>query len=108
LAYSRILNDQEVIVVANTSTQATWKGEVIVDLALNPVGANYTPIFSNKALNPSSGAGGLASGTVVEKAAGQVEVHEISGAITRGPARAVPVTLEKMEMQILSKMVSKP
>jgi glycosidase len=108
LAFSRILNDQEVIVVVNTSTQVSWKGEVIVDLALNPVGANYIPIFSNKTLNPSSGGGGLASGTVAEKVAGQVEVHEISGAITRGPARSVPVALEKMEMQILRKMVSKP
>jgi len=34
LAFSRILNDLEVIVVTNTNTQAGWTGEVIVDLAL--------------------------------------------------------------------------
>jgi hypothetical protein len=104
LAFSRILNDQEVIVVANTNTRAGWTGEVIVDLALNPVGSNYIPIFTNKTLSESGEEGGAAPGPVVEKPAGRVEIHEISGAVMRGPARAFRVTLEKMEMQILVKM----
>ncbi len=101
LAFSRILNDQEVVVVANTNTQNGWEGEVIIDLALNPVGASYIPIFSNKTLSPDGAQGGAAPGTVMEKRAGRVEIHDVSGAVTQGPARALPVTLEKMEIQIL-------
>lgn len=104
LAFSRILNDQEVIVVANTNTRAGWTGEVIVDLALNPVASSYIPVFSNKTLSQSGEAGGAAPGPVIEKPAGRVEIHEINGAVTRGPARALRVTLEKMEMQVLAKI----
>ena len=98
LAFSRILNNQEVVVLANTNTQSGWTGEVIVDLALNPVGSCYQSIFTNQ----TGMTGGLAPGPVVDKPAGQVEIHEISGAITRGPARALPVTLNPMEIQILA------
>jgi hypothetical protein len=104
LAFSRILNDQEVIVIANTNTTAGWTGEVVVDVALNAVGSSYIPVFSNKTLSQSGETGGMAPGPVAEKAAGRVEIHETSGAVTRGPARALPVTLAKMEMQILVKI----
>lgn len=95
LAFSRILNDQELVVVANANPQSGWAGEVIVDASLNAVGANYEVLFTNAA------AGGTAPGPVVEKAVGNVEIHEINGAVTRGPARSLRVTLEKMELQIL-------
>ena len=36
LAFSRILNDQEVVVVANTDSPPRWRGEVIVDYAAQP------------------------------------------------------------------------
>ncbi len=98
LAFSRILNDQEVLVVANTNTQAGWTGEVLVDLALNPADSLYQPIFTNKAGDE----GGAAPGPVRHKPAGQVEIHEISGAVTQGPARVLPVTLSPMEIQILT------
>jgi len=104
LAFSRILNDQEVIVVANTNTTAGWTGEVVVDLALNAVGSSYLPVFSNETLSQSGETGGIAPGPVTEKAAGRVKIREISGAVTRGPARALAVTLAKMEMQILVKI----
>lgn len=101
LAFSRILNNQELIVVANTHTQAGWTGEVIVDLALNPAGSTYEVLFSNKTLSPSGDPGGVAPGQVVNKPGGQVEIHEVNGAVTTGPARALQVTLQPMELQIL-------
>jgi glycosidase len=104
LAFSRILNDQEVIIVANTNTQAGWTGEVIVDRALNPAGSSYRIVFTNKTPSPGGEDGAVAPDRVVEKPAGQVEIQEISAAVARGPARALRVTLEKMEMQILVKM----
>jgi glycosidase len=100
LAFSRILNDQEVVVVANTSTRASWSGEVIVDVSLNAPGATYAPAFSNIAIRNHQ-LGGAAPGPVLAKQSGGVEIHEISGAVTHGPARAMRVNLEPMEVQVL-------
>jgi glycosidase len=103
LAFSRILNNQELVVVANTQTQAGWTGEVIVDLALNPAGSTYQVLFTNKAFSPGDDQGGIAPQPVAEKRQGEVEIYEIGGAVTRGPARALRVTLQPMEIQILGK-----
>lgn len=103
LAFSRILNDQELIVVANTNIQAGWTGEVIVDLALNPVGSTYEVLFTNKTAGQNDNPGGHAPGPAIEKAAGQVQIYEINGTVMQGPARAIRVTLQPMEIQILRK-----
>jgi glycosidase len=95
LAFSRILNDQEVVVVANTNAGAGWRGEVIVDYALNPDGATYDVLYRN---NTDAVA---AAPAVASKAVGSVEIHEADGAITHGPARAISVTLGPSEIQIL-------
>jgi glycosidase len=97
LAFSRILNDREVVVVANTNTTQPWSGEVLVDYALNPPGAGHRVLYSNKppsAVRPP--------GPVVEKPEG-VEIHEVSGGVTTGPARAISVTLGPIEVQILGR-----
>jgi len=94
LAFSRILNDQEILVVANCNTAASWTGEVIVDFSLNPPGSTYEVLFTNKP-------GAAAPGPVVERSAGSVEIQEVNGSITNGPARVLPVTLQEMEIQIL-------
>ncbi len=103
LAFSRILNDQELLVVANTNTHESWTGEVIVDRALNAVGSRYVVLFTNKALSQSGDHGGVTPEPVSEKVAGKVEIHEIDGSVTSGPARALRVSLQKMEIQILGR-----
>lgn len=96
LALSRILNDREVIVVANTNTETTWTGDVIVDFALNPVNSSYYVLFSNKEqFDPPE--------PVVEKQAGSVNIYELNGAVMYGPARTIQVKLQPMEIQILGK-----
>jgi hypothetical protein len=99
LAFSRILNEEEVVVVANTDTASAWAGEVMVDLALNPAGVTFEVLYSNKA----AGEGAAPPSPVVEKDAGQVSIAEVSGAVTNGPARALPVRLAPMEVQILGR-----
>ena len=101
LAFSRILNDQEVLVVANTHTQSGWAGDVIVDSSLNPLGMAYEIVFTNKTTGTGKAGGRAAQETVVEKAAGSVEIHEVNGTVTHGPARVLRVTLQNMELQIL-------
>lgn len=94
LAWSRILNDVEVVVVVNTSTSSAWSGEVVVDRHLHPEGAELKLLYSNR------------SDTVGPEAvrfhgAGTVTVHEVEGHIGHGPLHATPVTLRPMESQVI-------
>ncbi len=94
IAFSRILNDQEVVIVANTNTEQGFAGEVIVDRQLNPAGSSYQIRFSNtnSAVVPNP---------VFDKPKGAVRINEVSGAITDGPARSLRVELRPLELQIL-------
>jgi glycosidase len=98
LSFSRILNDEEVVVVANTHTAEPRNVEVIVDFALNPPGSAYEVKFTN--LAPDQAA---APAPVLDKHEGSVTIHEADGATTHGPARALPVALRPMEVQYLRK-----
>ncbi len=94
LAFSRILSDLELLIVANVNTESVWAGEVIVDFTINPPGAAYTILYSNKA-QPTG------PEPVTEKPAGSVQVTEVDGTITGGPLHVLPVNLQPMEVQIL-------
>jgi len=98
LAFSRILSDREVIVVANTNTQRDWPGEVLVDYSINPLGSKYRPLFSNKK-NPA------AAEPVAEKTAGSIEIRRLNGEVSYGPTRVLRLRLQPMEIQILAKNV---
>lgn len=94
LAFSRILNDQEVIVIANTDAGAGFSGFVIADINLTPADARLEVLFSNKAAStPPASA----------RITGRVEINEVDGGVSAGPACVVPVTLGAMEVQILGR-----
>lgn len=92
LAFSRILNDQEVLVVANASTDTGVQLDIVVDANLNPAGAPYQVLYSNKP-NPA------APGPV--RQTGPVVVQEPDGSTGSGPLHVVNVQLGPMEAQIL-------
>ncbi len=94
IAFSRILNEVEVVVVANTSIATGFDGHVIVDATLNPDDAAYRIVFSNKA-NPQL------PDPVATRTAGTVRIQEPTGRMTTGPARTVRVRLAPAEVQIL-------
>jgi len=96
VAYSRILNDLEVIVIANTNAGGDFRGEVVVDHSLNPDGSDYDVIYSNKAAPRAPGRAGT-------RHAGTVRVEEPNGRVTSGPIRCVPVDLAPAEAQILAR-----
>ncbi len=48
LSFSRILSDQEVLIVANTSTQYSWAGAMLVDEMLNAVGKQFRVLYSSQ------------------------------------------------------------
>jgi glycosidase len=96
VAFSRILNDEEVIIVANTSTTDSGDVDVIVDINLSRPGDVYQILYSNKAAPRAPGA-------VQGRAAGSVSVQEVDGGTGSGPLNAFGVSLEPMEVQILGK-----
>jgi glycosidase len=100
LAFSRILQDEEVLVVANTNTEHPWSGDVVVDFSLNPIGAQYQLLYSNCR---RYGRGAAAPGRVVERRRGTVTILEDTKPPTTGPIRVVRVTLQSMEVQIMSR-----
>jgi glycosidase len=93
-AFSRILNDQEVVVAANPDTAATHSVFVIADQSLNPAGTVFRVLYSNKSAPQAPLA-------VANRAAGTVNVVEVDGSITSGPLSVLSVTLQPMEVQIL-------
>jgi glycosidase len=96
LSHSRILSDQEVLIVANTSTQNSWAGAVLVDETLNPAGKQFRVLYSNQERFE-------APGPVVERPAGSVEITEIDGGVSQGPVHIISVNVRPMEIQILGK-----
>jgi hypothetical protein len=78
IAFSRILNDQEVVTVANTNFTNSFPGSVIVDFDLNQSGRNFTIAYSNM-------------GTI-----GTVATH-----VGPGTQAALPLSLKPMEVQVL-------
>ncbi len=48
VAFSRILSEQEILIVANPSLVQAWTGQVIVDMVLNAQDEPFDVLFSNK------------------------------------------------------------
>jgi hypothetical protein len=92
LAFSRILNNQEVVVVANANTQASFDGDVIVDFFINNDGERF------RVLNDAGGSTPVVVGT-----RSGLEIHEIEGGVTTGPAKMIHVDLRPMDVHILAK-----
>jgi hypothetical protein len=55
----------------------------------------YQVLLTNKPTPPP------APNPVADKPAGSVEIHEVDGATTTGPARTLPLTVRPMEAQLL-------
>ncbi len=91
LAFSRILNDTEVLVVANASTQSAFQGDVIIDLFLHADGDVF------RILNKP---GAFADGPAETRFG--LSINEADGTFATGPARTLPVNLQPMEVQILT------
>jgi glycosidase len=93
LAWSRIINDQEVLVVANTNTtQPAPPVDVILEITLSTPGQPVGILYSNKSApaNP---------GPVTQFT--NVIVAEPDGTTGTGPVNTTRVTLQPMEVQIL-------
>jgi glycosidase len=92
VAWSRILNDQEVVVAANTNPTQAQSVNVVLEILLSSVGDNYRVLYSNK--GNATPPGSVASFD-------NVTVFEVDGSTGHGPLHAMRVTLAPMEVQIL-------
>jgi len=94
VAFSRILNDQEVVVAANTNPTQAQQLDVIVEIILSSEGDAFDVLYSNQA-RPQ------APQPVRLIRQGTVTVHEVDGSTGTGPLHVVQVSLRPMEVQIL-------
>jgi glycosidase len=92
LAWSRILNDQEVLIVANTNTTQTLSVDAILEITLSAPGDTLRVLYSNKPA-PTAPA--------PVRTLSQVSVAEVDGSTETGPVNTVRVALQPMEAQIL-------
>lgn len=95
LAFSRVLNDREIVVVANADTSHAASVSVIVDGILNPPPTTFRILYTNQA-------GATPPAPVHALSGGDLVVFEVDGTVNRGgPLTAMRVTLQPMEIQIL-------
>jgi len=91
LAFSRILNESETVVVANTDINSGVELSVLVDAVLNPRGAAFVTLFSST---------GGAQTCAVEEIP-NAEVND--GGTSRGTIHAIRVALAPGEARILAR-----
>jgi glycosidase len=94
IAFSRILNDQEVVVAANTNLTQTQQLDVIIEIMLSSEGDVFEVLYSNQD-TPQ------APKPVRVAQQGSVTVQEVDGSAGVGPLHVIRVTLRPMEVQIL-------
>lgn len=92
LAWSRILNDQEVLIAANSSTTQNQALDVILENTLSTPGVVMRILYSNKAAPVAP--------APIQKLT-NVTVAEVDGSTGGGPLHTVHVNLHPMEVQIL-------
>ena len=93
VAYSRILSDEEVLLLANTNPAMSQNLYVVVDGSLNEAGKQMVVKYSN-----------LTTPTPSEplRLFDRVSVAEADGTHGTGPVMTCRVTLRPLEVQILS------
>jgi len=94
VAFSRILNDQEVVVAANTNPAQAQQLYVIVEIVLSAASDNFAVLYSNQP-------GPQAPQPVQVIPQGAATVNEVDGSIGTGPLHVIRVNLRPMEVQIL-------
>jgi glycosidase len=94
VAFSRILNDQEVVVAANTNPTQAQQLDVIVEIMLSAEGDAFDVLYSNQA-------GSQAPQPVRVVPQGAATVQEVDGSTGRGPLHLIRTSLRPMEVQIL-------
>ncbi len=95
IAFSRILNDREILIVANTNTTLSFSGSVLLDIDLNRSPKNMKVAYSN--VNTEH----LPVIPQPVKIIEQANIYEDGQLVDTAEVAALPVNLAAMEVQIL-------
>jgi glycosidase len=87
LAFSRILNESEAVVVANADIATGVEISVLVDAVLNPVDARFVTLFSSAGRMASSSVERIVDAEVIDRGTSRGTVHAIRVALAPGEAR---------------------
>jgi hypothetical protein len=90
--FSRILNDEEIVVVVNTNAAQGISVDVIVDNHLNRPGARFQILYSNKGTTTMPPVHEIRAATV----------QEVDGTIGCHPLQVISVALQPCEVQLLA------
>jgi len=93
LAYSRLLSDEEIVIVANTSVSADWEGDVLIDYDLNARSRFYDLLYCNHEVSKEV--------AVLDKTNRKAVVQLEDGSVNSGPVRVIHLKMKPMEIQIL-------
>jgi glycosidase len=91
IAFSRILSDREVLVLANTSGSQTFSGSVLCDVDINRSGTTFTVAYSNKA-TAATGHTVIAPGVI----------YAGGSSSPSSQIASLPIVLAPLEVQILT------
>ncbi len=91
LAFSRILNENEIVIVANTDSSAAADISILVDAVLNPAGTTFSPLYSS------------ADKTETSPVETITMAHIIGNGSSFGTVRAIRVNLAPGEVRILAR-----
>jgi len=89
VAFSRILSDREVLVVANTGAQR-FSGAVLMDRDINATPRRMTIVYSNRD----------SAGESATRLIPTANFFHADQPVTQGPAAALDVTLEANEVKV--------
>jgi len=96
LAYSRILYDEEILIVINTNTKNQWRGDIVVDYNLNQEDTEWKIIYCNHKITPIKK-------KIKTKIKENAAIYELNGNKKSGRLHVVNVALKPMEIQVLKK-----
>ena len=91
IAFSRILSNREIVVIANTNGSQNFGGSVLVDIDINRANRTMKIAYSNKHKTGTQTTG-IAQGTVYSAGSSPVSI----------PVASLPVYLDPWEVQILT------
>jgi hypothetical protein len=87
VAFSRILNESETVVVANMNIGSGIELSVLVDAVLNPPGADFATLFSTAGSHQISPVEQIVDAEIYDRGTSRGMVHAIRVALAPGEAR---------------------
>ena len=94
IAFSRILSESEVVIVANTNVESKFNGWIVVDGRINDDNTKFDVLYSNDPKTTKS---------QIDLDSGDINIWDRHNNMTKGWARRIKVELEPMEIKIIAK-----